>query len=259
MPEDPAFQVIVLVPAPPVIVPSPIIAQVYVAPGPASGTEAELSVEPEQASESAVIVQSGEAVTVTGFVQVFEQPLEEIVAVTDRTAVPADPAVQWIVESVCEPIIVPPVNDQSYVVPVTGVTEATLFSEPSQTDGFPVIVQSGEATRTSLVHDDEHPIEVFVMVTNSLAIPEDPAFQVIVLPVSLPIITLPMLVPVIGDQSYVAWVPPSGTDAELPVEPGQTGESAVIVHEHNGGRPPGGIIPTTWPGGIGWVPWNNPR
>src|SRR5262249_40181792 len=57
-PELPAVNAIERVPLPPVIVPFPIV-QAYVAPAPASGTEAALPAEPEQTWAGAVIVASG--------------------------------------------------------------------------------------------------------------------------------------------------------------------------------------------------------
>ena len=61
-PEAPAENVMLRVPAPAVIVPFPIV-QVYVAPTPASGTEAPCPLELEQTEEGAVIVELGDALT----------------------------------------------------------------------------------------------------------------------------------------------------------------------------------------------------
>jgi len=62
VPEAPAWNVMLRVPAPAVIVPFPIVHE-YVAPAPASGTEAPWPPELEQAEDGAVIVASGDVLT----------------------------------------------------------------------------------------------------------------------------------------------------------------------------------------------------
>src|SRR4029079_11012011 len=79
-PEAPAWNVMLRVPAPPVIVPFPID-HVYVAPTPASGTEALWPPELEQADDGAVIVASGD-VLMTAVVIATGDAQELAVAVT---------------------------------------------------------------------------------------------------------------------------------------------------------------------------------
>jgi hypothetical protein len=80
IPDAPAMKVMLRVPAPPVIAPFPID-QVYVAPTPASGTEAPWPPELEQTEEGAVIVESGDVVTMALVIAAVDtQPA--IVAVT---------------------------------------------------------------------------------------------------------------------------------------------------------------------------------
>ena len=79
-PEAPARNVMLRVPAPLVIVPFPIV-QVYVAPTPASGTEAPCPLELEQTEEGAVIVEPGDALT-TALVIATDETQPAAVAVT---------------------------------------------------------------------------------------------------------------------------------------------------------------------------------
>src|SRR5262245_46323084 len=60
-----AVQVMFVLEAPEVIVPAPLMVQAYVAPTPASGTDAVLPVELTQAVLAAVIVALGSGLTVT--------------------------------------------------------------------------------------------------------------------------------------------------------------------------------------------------
>jgi hypothetical protein len=62
IPEAPAMKVMLRVPTPPVIAPFPIDHE-YVAPTPASGTEAPWPPELEQTEDGAVIVESGDVLT----------------------------------------------------------------------------------------------------------------------------------------------------------------------------------------------------
>ena len=80
IPEAPAMKVMLRVPAPPVIAPFPID-HVYVAPTPASGTEAPWPPELAQTEEGAVIVESGDVLT-TALVIAADDKQPATVAVT---------------------------------------------------------------------------------------------------------------------------------------------------------------------------------
>ena len=91
VPAAPAVKVMLLVPAPAVIVPLPMV-HAYVAPTPAFATDATLPVEPDGTLTGAVMVAFGLGLMVTFAVFVAEQ-LEALVTVSVRPTVPEAPAV----------------------------------------------------------------------------------------------------------------------------------------------------------------------
>jgi hypothetical protein len=106
----PAENVIARVPAPVVIVPFDAV-QTYVAPGPASGTEARFPMELRQTNAGDVIDAEGRGLTATLAKPVELQPL--LVTVTLRATCPLEPAVNLTVRVPAPEEIVPFVIDHA--------------------------------------------------------------------------------------------------------------------------------------------------
>ena len=134
-----------LVPEPAVIVPL-VILHVYVAPAPALGTEAVLSVVPEHTDVAVVIVALGNGFIVTNVLPDDAwQPLL-LFTLTDNVTEPDEPAV-YVMLFVPEPaVIVPLLIIHAYVAPppADGI-EAIFPVVEAHTDAFVVIVALGKA------------------------------------------------------------------------------------------------------------------
>lgn len=110
VPRLPAVYRMLAVPAPDVIVPL-LMVQVYVAPEPALGTEAELFLEPFRTLAAAVMVAEGSARMATFALPLAVQPAA-VETVTEMVAEPPVPADQ-VIDGVPAPeVIVPPVTVQ---------------------------------------------------------------------------------------------------------------------------------------------------
>jgi hypothetical protein len=221
VPFDPAVNVIEGVPAPLVTVPFLIVHE-YVAPGPASGTDAAFPVELWQTTDGAVIVASGTGLT--GMVTESLALHAEAVTVTLKATDPDEPAVNWMLRVPAPDVIVPFAIDHVYVAPPPPLgTDAEFPVESAQRVTGAVITADGLLFVTLAVPFALQPV-AFVTVTLIFTGEAVPASHVI-MGVPLP----DVIVPLVRAQAYVAPGPASGTEARLPVEPGQTDPGAVMV------------------------------
>jgi hypothetical protein len=227
VPEPPAVYVTLLVPVPAVMDPL-VIFHEYIAPTPASGTDAEFPVELAHAAVGVVIVALGDGLIVTVAFEDAEQPLL-LVTVIARVTEPDAPAVNVIflvpVPAVIEPLVI--VHAYAELAPASG-TDAELPVELEHTeDGAVIEALGGGFIVTVVLEDAEQPL-LFVTVMATVTVPDVPAVYAILL-VPAPVV----IVPLVTLHEYVAPVPAFGMDAALPVELEQTELAVVIVASGN--------------------------
>lgn len=192
VPEGPALNVTFREPAPPVIVPF-VIVQVYVAPAPASSTEAAFPTEDAQTEDGAVMVADGRPLTAT-LVEPPEAHPAEVVTVTVSPTEPEAGELNVIARVPAPAVIVPPVMAHAYVAPAPASgTDATLPVELGQTAGGAVIAADGAALTATLCEPLAAQPEPFCTVTPRLRGPAAPAVKPIVR-VPAPLVIVPFVI-----------------------------------------------------------------
>ena len=218
LPDAAAVNVIVFVPAPPVIVPL-VIVHVYVAPVcDATLAFAEVDAHTEA---GALIVAVGEGLIGTATLPLFVQPAVDVIVMASAT-LPDEAAVKVIAFVPAPALIVPLVIVQVYVTPLCDGTLA-FADVDEQIDGGAVIVADGVGLIVTLALPVAEQLVVSVTVTARETLPDAPGLNVID-DVPWPLSSVPL----VTLHTYVAPVVVV-TLAPTFVAFAQTADGAVIV------------------------------
>jgi hypothetical protein len=224
-PVGPALNVTERVPVPPVIVPFEMV-QAYVAPAPASGTEATSPVAFGHVEAGAVIVAFGEGFTVTA-AEPEELPVHPVASTTLVTVyVLVAPGLTLRVAGLDEiPVSWNPSLQFSVHAAVPVRTMESGVDWPAQIVALPETAAVGRAA-IGMLFDELAGQPAFETVTDRSTVPLAPALNVIVR-VPAPFVIVPFVI----DQLYVAPDPASGPEAVSPVAALHADDGAVMTAE----------------------------